>query len=289
MLNITNIPSPRVEIVDPSTGLISREWYRFFLNLFTLTGEGSNTASLQDLQLGPDVTSYTSEQDTKNKNLYYEVNTQPKPELGTMAAVQQDNVRFLGFSVVPSPSVVGSPGYLWWNATGTLNIKMGNNNITQQVGEEIYVYGEAKEAILPGQVIARSSGTAEDPSGEKTVRFEPAPIGTSDAELILGVATESIAKNSFGRITAFGVVHDLSTSGLGDGSALWYDPTVLGGYTVTKPVAPNMKFHIGNVVKAAGGGNGSIFVDMTPGSVLGGTDSNVQITSVANNDLLQYY
>ncbi len=51
--NITNIPAPRVPIIDARTGLMSREWYRFFLNLFTLTGNGSNTLSLQDLQLGP--------------------------------------------------------------------------------------------------------------------------------------------------------------------------------------------------------------------------------------------
>ena len=53
MLDITQIPAPRVEFIDKRTGLMSREWYRFFLNLFTLTGGGSNEGSLTDLQLGP--------------------------------------------------------------------------------------------------------------------------------------------------------------------------------------------------------------------------------------------
>jgi hypothetical protein len=53
--NITNITPPRVPLTDQRTGLISREWYRFFLSLFTLTGGGSNTASLTDLQVGPPV------------------------------------------------------------------------------------------------------------------------------------------------------------------------------------------------------------------------------------------
>lgn len=52
-LNITNIPSSRVDIIDPRTGMISREWYRFFLNLFNLAGGGGNQTSLDDLQLGP--------------------------------------------------------------------------------------------------------------------------------------------------------------------------------------------------------------------------------------------
>jgi hypothetical protein len=52
-LNVTNIPAPRTPLTDPVTGLLSREWYRFFLNLFILTGSGSNPISLEDLQIGP--------------------------------------------------------------------------------------------------------------------------------------------------------------------------------------------------------------------------------------------
>lgn len=52
-VNITNIPSARVDFIDPRTGLMSREWYRFFLNLFNLTGAGNNPTSLDDLQVGP--------------------------------------------------------------------------------------------------------------------------------------------------------------------------------------------------------------------------------------------
>jgi hypothetical protein len=54
--NITNIPSSRVDFIDPRTGLMSREWYRFFLNLFNLTGGGNNATSLDDLQVGPPAT-----------------------------------------------------------------------------------------------------------------------------------------------------------------------------------------------------------------------------------------
>ena len=39
--NITQITAPRVELIDPQTGLMSREWYRFFYNIYTVTGNGS--------------------------------------------------------------------------------------------------------------------------------------------------------------------------------------------------------------------------------------------------------
>lgn len=53
MLNITQIPADRVPFIDPTTGLVSRAWYRFLLSLFDLTGGGSNPISLTDLMVGP--------------------------------------------------------------------------------------------------------------------------------------------------------------------------------------------------------------------------------------------
>jgi hypothetical protein len=52
-LNITQIPAPRVPFIDERSGLISREWYLFFQNIFILTGSGSNATTLEELQLGP--------------------------------------------------------------------------------------------------------------------------------------------------------------------------------------------------------------------------------------------
>ena len=51
--NITNIPAPRVAFIDERTGLMAREWYRFFLNLFVLTGSGSSDITVTDLAVSP--------------------------------------------------------------------------------------------------------------------------------------------------------------------------------------------------------------------------------------------
>jgi len=70
-VNITNITPPRVPMVDPNTGLVSREWYRFFESLFRLTGNGQNDFTLQDLQIGPDAdaTSLAAVLQTEIQNL----------------------------------------------------------------------------------------------------------------------------------------------------------------------------------------------------------------------------
>lgn len=39
----SNITPPRVRLVDPETGIVSHEWYKFFLSLFNLVGAGVST------------------------------------------------------------------------------------------------------------------------------------------------------------------------------------------------------------------------------------------------------
>jgi len=41
MLNITQIPAPRVPLVEGNTGLISTQWFRYFNNLNTILGSGT--------------------------------------------------------------------------------------------------------------------------------------------------------------------------------------------------------------------------------------------------------
>jgi hypothetical protein len=56
--------------------------------------------------------------------------------------------------------------------------------------------------------------------------------------------------------------------------------------TKNVPTAPNPKVIVASVVHAAT--NGILFVRPTFGSALGATDSNVEISGLANGDLLQY-
>jgi len=58
MANITQIPAPRVPIIDERTGLISREWFRFFNNLFTLLGSGTTDDITEVLKIAPTADAY---------------------------------------------------------------------------------------------------------------------------------------------------------------------------------------------------------------------------------------
>ena len=43
--NITQIPAPRVPYIDERTGTISREWFRFLNNIYTICGDGTGIIS----------------------------------------------------------------------------------------------------------------------------------------------------------------------------------------------------------------------------------------------------
>ena len=189
-------------------------------------------------------------------------------------------------------AVTLAAGRFWYNGTdGSWNAGMGGGNITQQIGEELFIYGKASAAITdsPLQIVYHTGVVGA--SG--VITFAPTIAGITDLNAILGVATESIALNGFGRITAFGVVRGITTNGTAfgetwaDDDPIWYNP-VTGNPTKVQPVAPNMKFQIGNVIKAGAGGSGSFQVILNPGSTLGGTDSNVQISGPTGGSLLVY-
>ena len=50
MSNLNNLPPPRVPMLDPATGLVTREWYRWFSTVFNLTGAGQSDLTVLQLQ-----------------------------------------------------------------------------------------------------------------------------------------------------------------------------------------------------------------------------------------------
>lgn len=101
-LNITQIPALRVPIIDPRTGLISREWYLFFFSLFNLAGAGSNPVSLSDLQVGP-ADSFLSTQQTIVDAAFQALGVTPT-EAGWEAAQGNIENALQGFGVSPTDS-----------------------------------------------------------------------------------------------------------------------------------------------------------------------------------------
>lgn len=318
-INATNITPPRVPLIDQRTGLISREWYRFFLNLFTLTGSGTNQVSLVDLQLGPPplqlesvnidpsgatvnpsdspLTSQIAEiqkqinalQESPDcdctslaaqlQALANALEATPQPALGTMAQLQQAWLPWVTFDNAPE-FTPPDVGTVAWDGGTTLGVQM-TTNVLGRVNESGYYYIKASSAITKGEVVMFTGavGASGVPTGAPAT-------GVTDGSYIMGVAAESMALNAFGLVQYQGTLRGVNTSVYVDGDILWYDPAVTGGLTKTKPSAPNVKVQMAAVISAAN--NGTILIRVSAGSELGGTDSNVQFGTLATNNLIQY-
>lgn len=326
--NPTPITPPRVPMLDPRTGLIDRAWYMFFLSLFTTASNaqdpalGPDTSSLLasfdaelralsdevgtqydaqsglaclaaalaalDQQFASQPSAEVGELQQQIDALRQEVQTYPQPALGTMAQLQQANVPWLTFDTT-AQSVPTDIGTVAWDGGTTLGVQ-ATANVLMRVGEAEYVYAKASSAITLGQLCYHTGAVGA--SGVITVA--PTPLALTDPSQIVGVAAETIALNGFGLIQISGTLRGFNTTGSSvgetwaDGDPLYYNPSYVGSFTKTKPSAPNQKTFIGEVINAGPGSSGAINVRVIPGSVLGGTDSNVQFSALANGDLIQY-
>lgn len=113
-------------------------------------------------------------------------------------------------------------------------------------------------------------------------------LATSDATSAqtYGMVSASIANNALGYVTIIGTVANLDTSAYTEGVQLYLSPTVAGGYTTTKPVAPYHMVYVG-VVTRSHINFGTIEVKVQNGYELDEIH-DVLITSKTNDDVLTY-
>lgn len=182
-----------------------------------------------------------------------------------------------------------SAGRLWYDqVTGAWNAGMGGGTVTQRIGENTYIYGRASASILVGQLVMKTGVV----SGSNIITFGPTLANLTDSTDIIGIAVENISFNGLGRVLCLGVAAGFNTTGspYGEtwvaGDDLWYSPLGGGNITKVKPSAPNIKTYLGEVVNPAT--SGSIAIRMIHGSTLGGTDSNVLFSGLADGQVVQY-
>ena len=187
-------------------------------------------------------------------------------------------------------TVTDATGKLYYNKEDqfqTLAFQM-NGSAVQKIGEELYYRVKLTANAAKGDVMM-FTGTIGASGG---LTAAPATGLTADqANYILGIATEAGSTNDWIFVTEFGEVKGIDTTGGGEswvqGQILYYNPSVTGGLTKTKPTTPNAIATMAAVVHV-GSSNGILFVRPTFGSVLGGTDGNVQFGTLSNGDVIVY-
>jgi len=197
---------------------------------------------------------------------------------------------YIQFNTTQNPLPTDATGRIYYDYTDqfqTLSFQM-NGNVVQRIGEEQFYRIKCQGAIAKGQVVS-FAGTLGSSGG--LVGKAATGLTKDQAQYVLGVAAESGNNNDWIFVVSFGEVKNINTTGGAEnwvqGDELYYNPAVTGGLTKIKPAVPNAIVLMAAVVNV-GTSNGILFVRVTYGSVLGGTDGNVQFGTLNNLDVLQY-
>lgn len=150
------------------------------------------------------------------------------------------SIDYVDFALSPNHS--SKVGRMAWNDLfDTLDLHH-SGGVTQSVGLETYIRFENTF----GSTLANGTLVGLNYTGGPTTDVVPyIANGSIPALNILGVITEDVADGTFGRLTNFGVVRDIDTTGTPysetwlEGDLLYASPTVSGGLTNVKPTAPN--------------------------------------------------
>lgn len=149
------------------------------------------------------------------------------------------------------------PGVLAWNSIEDCLEVSQLDNTTLQIGVEQYVQikNNTGSTILNGTVVQFAG--VED-GGNPVPTIMPFIANPNATPLyLIGVLTNDIPHNGKGRVTVFGKVRDLNTTGsdVGEvwnhGDLLWGHPTMAGKMTNVKPTAPNVVTSIAAVLEVS--------------------------------------
>ena len=181
------------------------------------------------------------------------------------------------------------PGRIGWNADQE-TVSLGlDDDVTINLGQDdvIRVKNNSGSVAIPKFTLVMFAGAVGD-----TVKVSPAITdGSVPHEYMVGITAEVIPADGFGFVKTNGTLQNVNTAAYSLGTILYADPTVPGGFTATKPEAPNLKLPIAAVTRVQAQ-SGRVLVRMTGGLTVselhdvqtnGKTDGDALVWDAANN------
>lgn len=205
------------------------------------------------------------------------------PDAITVVDLNTDQV---DFNTTPASTTMAQARVLWDATDTTLQLGM-NANVVCKIGQGLYknCRNNSGGTINKGEVVYISGSHA---STSLTIAKARADTEATSADTI-GIAAENISNNTTGFVQVFGLLTGITTNAItgapSEGDPLYLSESTAGELRAGIPTAPNHGVRVGFLVKSAGSGAGSIFVNVQNYQELEEL-SDVLISSRANNDML---
>lgn len=231
-LNPTNLTPPRVEFIDPRTGAISREWYRFFLSLLTAT-----EATQAETVLAPDTQSLLA---TYDAMLATATQASDTASDGMVASLESsiDNLQN-AFGVTPPDlggtvtSVAASGGATGLTFTGspittsgtltlggTLAVASGGTGQTSYTDGQLLIGNSTGNTLTKATLIAGANISITNGAGSITIAATSGGTGTVTSVSV--VSANGLAGTVANATTTPAITLSTTVTGLvkGNGTAL---------------------------------------------------------------------
>ena len=133
---LTRIPASRVPVINASTGIMTREWYRYLFNLFTLAG-GGQANSAASSSMGQDLApAYTPQMNEKRYGAFYDTTSQTAAAINTAYPVRFSN------ATLSKGVYIGTPtSRIYVDRVGTYNFQFSIQlNKASATTKSVYIW-----------------------------------------------------------------------------------------------------------------------------------------------------
>jgi hypothetical protein len=199
------------------------------------------------------------------------------------------NTSQLNFNITPASPTNTIGGQYWDTTYNTLSLGLtANTNL--KIGQSLYKYvkNTTGSSIPKGKVVYINGHFS---STQLTIGLANASTEATSADVV-GVTAEDIANNASGFVQTFGYLTGFATNTAEiptgqEGKALYLSATTSGDMRIGLPIQPLHGVRVGFLVQRAGSGSGAMFVNIQNYQEIEEL-SDVEITSIAANDILQW-
>lgn len=135
-IELTNIPASRVPIAIGKDGIVTREWYRFFFNLFNIAG-GGQANSAASSSFGQDLApAYTPQMSDHRYGSFYDTTTQSAAATNTAYPIT------LNSTALSNGAYIGSPtSRVYVDRIGTYNFQFSLQlKKSSATAKEVYIW-----------------------------------------------------------------------------------------------------------------------------------------------------
>lgn len=133
---LTRIPASRVPITDAEDGTVTREWYRFLFNLFTITGGGQSNSAASS-SFGQDLApAYTPQLNEKRYGAFYDTTSQTAAAINTAYPITFSNTTLTKGVYIGTPT-----SRIYVDRVGTYNFQFSIQlNKASASAKSVYIW-----------------------------------------------------------------------------------------------------------------------------------------------------